>query len=121
MFKQKFCQFFSKPFYKNTNYKISTKEHKNNFDVMLHKWLHAVIPGRSLALVLAGINCGFFLWCNLSTKPYKRWEAFKNKSFSIESYKNREYINFLLSPFLSRRIDDLAFDVGILLTLGNLF
>jgi len=120
MFRQKFSQFFSKTsFYNHNKFKISTKEHKNNFDVMLKKWLHAIVPGRSLAYSLAGINIALFLWCNFTTKNNKRWNAFEHFSYSLESFKNRDYINLLISPLVSRRIDDLIFDTGILLTLGN--
>jgi hypothetical protein len=124
MFRQKFGQFgqfFSKPtLYKQSHFKISTKEHKNNFDHMLKKWLSAITPGKSLAYALAGINFTFFLWCNLSTKKEKRWAAFEHFSYSIESFKNRDYINLFVSPLVSRRVDDLIFDTGILLTLGKL-
>jgi hypothetical protein len=118
MFRQKFSQFFKQPLYKQSHFKISSKEHKNNFDVMLKKWLHAITPGQSLALALAGINFTFFIWCSLTTKKEKRWDNFQNFSYSIESFKNRDYINLFVSPLVSRRVDDLIFDTGVLLTIG---
>lgn len=121
MLKHKFSQFFkTKPFYNQNQFKISTKEHKNNFDKMLNKWLFSVFPGKSVVLSLVGINFTFWLWCNLTTKNTKRWNAFEHFSYSLESYKNRDYINLFVSPLVSRRLDDLVFDTGILLTLGKI-
>jgi hypothetical protein len=119
MFRQKFSQFFGKPLYNKSHFKISTKEHKNNFDEILRKYVLGLFPGKSVALSLAGMNLAFWFWCNASTKKEKRWDAFEKYSYSKESFKNRDYANLFLSPLVSRRVDDLIFDTGILITLGR--
>ncbi len=88
---------------------------------MLNDWLKAVFPGKSVAYTLVGINVCFFLWCNLTTKKEKRWKAFENFSYSYETLKNREYLNLMMNPLVSRRVDDFVIDTGILLTLGTIF
>lgn len=125
MFRQRFGQFktfmSNSGVYNNQKFGISTKTHKNNFDKMLNKWCQAVFPGKSIALSLAGLNLGLWLWCNFTTNKEKRWISFESLSYSENSHKNRDYINLFASGLLSRRIDDLVFDVGVMAVLGKIF
>ena len=119
MFRNK-LPLFSKTFYNLNKKKISSKEFPSNFDSQMNWILRGIIPGKSMAYALAGLNITIFLYSNLRTSSKSGYEAINGVSFSMQNLKSRDYIPLVMSLLGSRRIEDVLLESGLLLTVGNL-
>ena len=118
MFSGKFPM-MSKTFFNLTKRNVATKEHASNLDNKLNWFLKMAVPTKSIAVFLAGVNITFFLYSNIRLSRANRWEAVSGVSYSLNTFRERDLLPLINSLLGSRNIEDLAFETGVLLTVGN--
>ena len=99
---------------------ISSSRFHTNFDINV-AWYKDMFLGKKLSIAkfFAIVNFAFFLYSNFRYKKENRWKALEGVSYSLENYKNRDYIPLFASILGSYRVDDLVLETGILLTIGH--
>ena len=111
---------FSKNLFSFQKKSIATKEFKSNVDNKLNSILKQAIPGKSVATFLAGVNIAIFLYSNARLNKTKRFDALDGVSYSLANFRHRDLIPLINSLLGSRRIEDLALETGVLLTIGKI-
>ena len=119
MFRRKIPTFSPKFLNFNKRY-VSTKEFVSNLDNKLNWFIKTVVPTKSIAVFLAGVNLALFLYSNVRTTSYKRWEAIRGVSYSLNDFRKRDLIPLITSLLGSRNVEDFIFETGVLLTIGNI-
>jgi len=103
----------------NKHFVSSTRFH-SNFDIHVD-WYKNLLLGNKLSIAkfFAIVNFAFFLYTNFRYGKEKRWRALEGVSYSLENYKNKDYIPLFASILGSYRVDDFVLETGVLLTIGQ--
>lgn len=106
--------------YKYSRALYSSNKHNTNFDYHLD-WLINKIFTRNFTLVRAvlALNVGLFLYSNLRPTKAGRHQVKHSTSFSEDNLRKKDYVNLLFSVVGSRRLDDVALETAVLLTIGQ--
>jgi len=99
---------------------IASKRHNTFFDIQVD-WYMQMITNKNISFskFLAIINVSLFLYANLRYGWENRWKAIEGVSYSFKSFQMKDYTSIFTSQMGSYRLDDLALETGVLLTVGQ--
>ena len=99
---------------------IASKRHNTYFDIQVD-WYMKMVGSKhfSFSKFLAVLNVSLFLYANMRYGWENRWKALEEVSYSLKSLQNKDYSNIVTSLIGSYKVEDLALETGILLTVGQ--
>ena len=99
---------------------IASKRHNTNFDIQLNWYLKFMTSKNiSFSRLLVIVNVSLFIYANFRYGWENRWKALEGVSYSYRSMMNKDYSSIFTSLMGSYKIEDLALETGILLTVGQ--